>query len=291
MAPGALPGIHLVVYVTPGYFAAAGIPFLEGRSFMPLDPPRVALEVVVSRAFAERYWKTDSPIGKRIRLLVNGPWYTVAGVVGNVRDSALDRSVDQMVYCPLLPARDDLRWVPRDLAFMVRTSGDLAASTAAARSAIRGLDPSLPVYRVRPLIQVVANASARRSVTFLLLACATGVALLLGTIGLYAVMSYVVTLRTREIGLRLALGAQPSELVRSVCQQGLAVAVIGVGVGLAGALALTRLLAALVFEVSTTDPLVLAGSAIGLLLVAAVATWLPARRAASIDPSLALRSL
>ena len=290
MAPGALPGIHPVVYTTPEYFAAAGIPFLEGRSFMRPDPPRVALEAIVSRAFAERYWKTDSPIGKRLRILVNGPLYTVVGVVGNVRDSALDQSVDPIVYCPLLPAREDLRWAPRDLAFVVRTTGNQAAAMAATRSVIRGLDPSLPVYRVRPLTEVVSNASARRSVTFLLLACATGVALLLGMIGLYGVMSYVVALRTREVGLRLALGAQPSEVIRSVCRQGLTLAALGIGAGLAGALMLTRFLASLLFEVSTTDPAVLIGSAIVLLLIATIATWLPARRAASIDPSLALRS-
>jgi predicted permease len=290
MAPDALPGIHPVVYVTPGYFAAAGIPFLEGRGFLPLDPPRVALEVLVSRSFAERYWRADSPVGRRIRLLANGPWYTVVGVVGDVRDSALDRPIDAMVYCPLLPAREDPRWSPRDLVFVVRTEGDPAAVTAAARSVVRGLDASLPVYRARPLTDVVANASARRSVTFLLLAGAAAAALLLGAIGLYGVMSYVVALRTREVGLRLALGAQPHAIIRSMCQQGLAVAAVGIAVGLAGALVLTRFIAALLFEVSTTDPTVLVASAIGLLIVGAIATWLPARRAASIDPALTLRS-
>ena len=290
MAPGSLPGIHPVVYVTPGYFAAAGIPFLEGRPFMRPDPPRVALEVIVSRAFALRYWKTESSIGRRIRMLANGPWYTVAGVVGDVRDTALDRSVDQMVYAPLLPAREDARWTPRDLAFVVRTDRDPTALAAGVRSVVRGFDPSLPVYRMRPLTEIVANASARRSVTFWLLACATGVALFLGTLGLYGVMSYVVALRTREIGLRMALGAQPHEVIRSMCQQGLAVAIVGIGVGLAGALILTRFLAALLFEVSTTDTGVLVMAAVGLLLISTIATWLPARRAASIDPSVALRS-
>lgn len=288
MAPGSLPGIHPVVYVTPGYFRAAGISILEGRSFMRPDPPRVALEAVVSRAFANRYWKTDSAIGKRIRLIVGGPWYTVVGIVNNVRESALDHPVDQMVYCPLLPAREDMRWAPRDLAFVVRTEGGGAVSSAA-RSVVRGLDPSLPVYRMRPMIGLVADASARRSVTFLLLACATGVALLLGTTGLYAVMSYVVALRTREVGLRLALGAQPGEVIRAVCGQGLTLAAAGVVLGLGGALVLTRFLASLLFEVSAMDPAVLIESAIALLLVAGVATWLPARRAASIDPSLALK--
>ena len=290
MAPGSLPGIHPVVYVTPGYFAAAGIPFLEGHSFMRPDPPRLSLDVVVSRAFAERYWKTESPIGKRLRLLVTGPWYTVVGVVGSVRDSALDRPVDQMVYCPLLPAREDVRWAPRDLAFIVRTEGDPSSSTAAVRSVIRGLDASLPIYRVRLLSDVVTNASARRSMTFVLLACATGIALFLGTIGLYGVMSFVVALRTREVGLRMALGAQPHQVVSSICRQGLAVAIVGIGFGLFGAFVLTRFLATLLFEVSTTDATVLVLAAVGLLVVSATATWLPARKAASIDPALALRS-
>jgi len=210
--------------------------------------------------------------------------------VGSVRDSALDRAVDQTVYGSLLPAREDMRWAPRDLAFIVRTEGNTAASTAAVRSTVRGLDPTLPVYRLRPATQIVADASARRSVTFLLLACATGVAILLGAIGLYGVMSYVVALRTREVGLRLALGAQPSEVTRTVCGQGLAVAAVGIAAGLAGSVMLTRFLATLLFEVSTTDPAVLVLSSIGLLLVAAIATWLPARRAASIDPLLALKS-
>ena len=222
--------------------------------------------------------------------MVNGPLYVVVGVVGNVRDSALDRPVDPIVYCPILPAREDARWAPRDFAFVVRTAGDPSSSTAAIRSVVRGLDASLPVYRVRPLTEVIANASARRSLTFVLLAFATGVALVLGTIGLYGVMSYVMALRTREVGLRMALGAQPHEVVRSMCRDGLAVAIVGIGFGLAGAFALTRFLAALLFEVSTTDASVLAPAAAGLLLICAIAIWLPARKAASIDPALVLRS-
>jgi predicted permease len=291
MAPGSLPGIHSVVYVTPGYFAAAGIPFLDGHSFVRPDPRGSSLDVIVSRAFAERYWKIESPIGKRLRVLVNGPWYTVVVVVASVRDSGLDRPVDQMLYCPLVPAREDVRWAPRDLAFVVRTVGDPSASTAAVRSVIRGLDASLPMYGVRPLSDVVANASARRSITFLLLACATGVAVVLGTIGLYGVMSFVVALRMREVGVRMALGAQPAQVAGSICRQGLAVAIVGIGLGLVGALMLTRFLATLLFEVSTTDGSVLLLSAVGMLVVSAIATWLPARKAASIDPALALRSL
>jgi predicted permease len=278
------------VYVTPGYFAAAGVPFIEGRSFTRPDPPRVALEAIVSRAFAQRYWSEQSPIGRRVRILANGPWYTVVGVVGNVRDRALDRPEDEMIYCPLLPAREDARWTPRDLAFVVRTAGDPVAVTGAIRDVIRGLDPSLPVYRVRALTDLVGQAYARRSLTFLLIACASVVALLLGGIGVYGVMSYVVTLRTREIGIRLALGAQPDGVRRMVSRHGLAVASVGIALGLAGALVLTRFLAALLFEVSATDPTVFAMSTAFLLFLAAAACWIPARRAATVDPALALRA-
>ncbi len=291
IAPGSLPGIHPVLYVTPGYFAAAGIPFLEGRSFTRPDPPNVLLEAVVSRALAERYWANESPIGKRVRIYSRGSsWYTVVGVVGNVRDKALDQPEDQLLYCPLLPARDDPRWTPRDIAFVVRTVGDPDAVAGAARDVVRGLDPSLPLYRIRSLTDIVAQATARRTFTFLLVGGASGVALLLGAIGLYGVMSYVVTLRTREMGIRLAIGAAPDEVRRMVLRQGLAVAVVGIAVGLAGAAALTRFLAALLFEVSPTDPTVLGLAAALLLAVAVLASWLPARRAAVVDVASTLRT-
>jgi hypothetical protein len=165
----------------------------------------------------------------------------------------------------------------------VRTEGDPAAAPGAIRDVVRDLDPSLPLYRIRPLADIVAQASARRSFTFLLVGGASGVALFLGAIGLYGVMSYVVTLRTREMGIRLAIGAAPDKLCRMVLRQGLAVATLGIAVGLAGAMALTRFLAALLFEVSPTDPAVLAVAAALLLVVAVAASWIPARRAAVVD--------
>jgi len=288
--PGSLPGIHPVLYVTPGYFGATGIPFIAGQTFTRPDPPRVFLEAVVSRAFAERYWRNESPIGKRVRIFSNGPWYTVIGMVGSVRDRALDRPEDQMIYCPLLPAREDPRWTPRDIAFVVRTIGDPVAVAGAIRDVVRGLDPSLPLYRIRALADIVAQASARRSFTLLLVGGASGVALFLGAIGLYGVMSYVVTLRTREMGIRLAIGAPPDNVRRMVLRQGLAVAALGIAVGLAGAMVLTRFLAALLFEVSPTDPAIFALAAVLLLMVAVVASWLPARRAAVTDLASTLRT-
>ena len=290
MAPGTLPGIHPVAYATPGYFAAAGLPVVAGRTFARPEPPRADLEVVVSRAFAQRYWPKESPLGKRVRLLFNGPWYTVVGVVGDVRDTALDRPVDQLVYCPLLPPKEDARWAPRDIAFVARTSSNPMAAAGAIREVVRGLDASLPVYRVRPLTDVVAHASARRWVTFILIGCASGVALLLGAIGLYGVMSYIVVLRTRELAIRIALGAQPHEVRRMVHRQGLRVAAIGIALGVVGAIALTRTLSTLLYEVSPTDPLVLGLAAGFLLLVSVVSNWLPTRRIVTISPVTALNA-
>jgi predicted permease len=287
---GGLPGIHPVLYVTPGFFRATGIPLLAGRSFERPDPPRVSLDAVVSRAFAERYWKGESPIGKRVRILLNGPWYTVVGVAGDVRYTALDRPEDPLLYCPLLPAREDPRWTPRDVAFVARTSGDPAAVAGRIRDAVRGLDPSLPVYGIRNLTEIVARSSARRSFTFLLIGVASGVALFLGAIGLYGVLSYVVRLRTREMGIRLAIGAQAGEVRLLVLRQGLSVGGAGVAIGLAGAFFLTRFLSTLLFGVSPTDPVVLGLAALLLLVVAALASWLPARRAAVVDLADTLRA-
>jgi hypothetical protein len=292
LAPDALPGIHPVLYATPSYFEAAGIPFLEGRSFTRPDPPRVVLEAVVSRMLAERYWPNESPLGKRLRIFSNGPWFTVVGVVGDVRDRALDQPEDALLYCPLLPAREDPRWAPRDVAFVARTSGGAFAhggQTDAIRDAVRRLDSSLPLYRIRALSDIVEQASARRRFTLLLVVGASGMALFLGAVGLYGVLSYVVTLRTREMGIRLAIGAPPSDVRRMVLRQGLAVTALGVAAGLLAAILLTRFLGALLFEVSPTDPVVLALASVLLFLVAALASWLPSRRAACVDVARTLR--
>jgi len=288
LAPGSLPAIHPVAYATPDYFNAAGIPLLAGRSLARPDPPRTPLEVVVSRAFAERYWGTASAIGNRLRIVLNGPLYTVVGVSGDVRDTALDRPEDQLIYASILPPAADARWAPRDLALVARTASDPAAVTAAVRDAVRGLDPSLPIYRERLLTDVVAQASSRRALVFLLIGCASSVALLLGAVGLYGVMSYVVSLRTREIGLRIALGARPGQVRWMVARQGVEVAAAGIVTGLAGAVLVTPWLATLLFEVRPGDPVVLAAAAVLMLVVAGAATWLPARRAAAIDPARAI---
>lgn len=289
LPPGALPGIHPVSYVTPGYFRTMRIPLVEGEGFKPLDPPNVRLEVIVSRAFAERYWPGASAIGKRVRILINGPWYTVVGVAADVRDAALDQPADQIIYCPVLPPRDDQRWAPRDLAFAVRTAGDPGAAAGAVRAAIRRIDASLPLYRTQPLSDLVAQASARRELVLLLISAASVLTLLLGAIGLYGVMAYVVSLRRREIGIRIALGELPSSVAWIVARRAVSVAMLGIVVGLGSAMWLSKVLGALLFDVKPADPLVVVLAAVLILTLAAAASWIPARRAAAIDPALALR--
>ena len=289
MSPGALPHLHPVTYVTPDYFGAMGIPIAEGQSFMRPDPPRVDLEAVVSRAFAAQYWPDQSAIGQRVRILVNGPWYTVVGVAGNVRDSALDRPADPMIYCPLLPPAGDQRWMPRDLAVVVRTSGDPGATAGVIRSVIHRLDPSLPLYRTQILSDLVAHATARRRLVLRLLSIASAITLVLGAIGLYGAMAYVVSLRTREIGIRMALGERAAAVGWLVVRQGMVVAMLGIGVGLVGALGLARTLRAWLFDVAPSDPMVVVLSGALVLALTVAASWIPSRRAAAINPAITLR--
>jgi putative ABC transport system permease protein len=289
MSPGALPHLYPVTYVTPDYFGAMGISIIEGQSFVPLDPPHVHLEAVVSRAFAAQYWPHQSAIGERLRILVNGPWYTVVGVAGNVRDTALDQPADPMIYCPLRPPAGDERWMPRDLAVVVRTSGDPGAAAAVIRSVIRRLDPSLPLYHTQVLSDLVAHASARRTLVLRLLSIASAITLALGAIGLYGAMAYVVSLRTREIGIRMALGERAAAVGWLIVRQGMVVALLGIAVGVGGALELASELRAWLFDVTPSDPPVVVLSGALVLALTVAASWIPSRRAAAINPTIALR--
>lgn len=295
-SPSGMPNIHQVAYASPGYFRALGIPLVAGRTFERPDPARARLEVVVSRALADRYWRGDA-VGKRLRLMPQGPWLTVVGVAGNVRGTALDQPPDETVYLPLVSADaaaagdapDDPRWAPHGAAFVVRAT-DPARLAERIGATVRALDPAVPVYAVQPMTEIVARSAARASFTLLLLGIASAVALALGAIGIYGVISYAVSLRAREIAVRLALGACPAHVRRMVARQAVTVGAVGVALGLAAALATTRFMAMLLFGVAPTDPATLAGAAALLLAVALAAAWLPARRAAATDPAGALRA-
>jgi putative ABC transport system permease protein len=289
--PGTIPNIHQFAFTSPGYFRAMGIPLLEGRTFDEPDPDRVRREVVVSRALAERYWPGGHGIGKRVRMMPVGDWFTVIGVAGNVRGTTLEQSPDEMVYLPLVitPGFDTLRWTPRDVAVVVRSAGTPDLIGIPSEDAVRRADPSIPLYAARPMSDVVSHAEVRTRFTLLMLGIASSIALVLGAVGIYGVIAYLVSLRTKEIAVRLALGARAGEVRGMVVRQALVVAVIGVIVGIAGAVAMTRALASLLFGVSPTDFVTLISSAVALLIVASAASWLPARRAAAVDPALALR--
>ncbi|HSG40519.1 MAG TPA: ABC transporter permease [Thermoanaerobaculia bacterium] len=279
-------------FVSPGYFQALKIPVIEGRVFDRLDPERQPAEVVVSQALAQRFWPRGSALGKR---LVSGRpeenrWYTIVGVVGSVQHVGLDKEPDPAVYFSFIrPSLSDGEpYAPRSFSLAVRGRVDPASLLAPVRDAIWELDPNLPLADVRSLEEVVERSMARTSFTMLLLAIAAVVALLLGAVGIYGVISYVVSQRTREIGVRMALGARRRDISRMVLREGLAITLLGIAVGVAGALAVTRLMLALLFGVSPTDPATFAAVPVLLAGVALLASWLPARRAAAVEPLQAI---
>jgi len=295
LRPGTIPGIHAMAFVTAGYFQAMGIPLVAGRLFdrvdPSLDPSHRPREVVVSEAFAQRYWKGVSPVGRRIRMTVSDPWSTIVGVVGSVRDAGLDQPPAETVYMPLFTLdAAGMAWAPRDVAFVVRASGDDAQLIAPIRRIAGAIAPDLPVYAMTPMAAVVSHAAARTTFTLAILGIAAIIAMCIGAVGIYGVIAYLVSLRTREIGVRMALGAEPAQVRRMIARHALVDAGIGVAAGLAGALVLTRVLGSVLFGVSPTDPLALGGAAVVLVATALAASWLPARRAAALAPSIALRA-
>lgn len=298
LAQGEFPNLHQVSYASAGYFAALGIPLLEGRVFARTDPAILPLEVIVSRALADRYWPGAPARGKRVRLAPQGPWHTIVGVAGDVRGVALEQPPDEMIYLPLLTAPGNAvggaagpaRYTPREIAFVVRATGDPSRLAVPIEVALRATDGSVPVYQSRPMTEVVARATARTSLTLALLGVASLVALALGAVGIYGVLSYVVSLRGREIAVRMALGAGPSDVRRMVARQAAAMALAGIAAGIAGALVVMRVLSALLFGVKPTDLPTLFSAAALLLVVALVAAWLPATRAARVNAAAALRS-
>jgi predicted permease len=286
---GAVPPDHPLAYVSADYFATLGIPLRAGRPFAREDFAKPSTDVIASHAFAERYWKGESAIGKRVRPDLSGPWFTIVGVAGDVHLQSLDKAAEEVLYFPLVYAGETGPEVPGSVAIAIRTTGDPAALTPALRAAVRALDPSLPTYDERTMTARLGASAARTRFVMLMLGVASLVALLIGMVGLYGVLAYSVTLRRREIGVRMALGATARDVTRMIARRGIVLAVVGVGVGLFGAVALTRVLHGLLYGVSPTDPVALVGTCVMLLAVASIASVLPARRAAGINPIEALR--
>jgi len=268
--------------VTPGYFAALGIPLLSGRLFDERDRPESPPVVVVNRAFAERHWPGGDAVGRRI-VLSSGP-REIVGVVGDVREWGPGSEMLPAIYLPMGQRAD------RNVAFITRTEGGAAALTTAARAAIADLDPHLPLYRVLTMDQLLAERKSEDSALARVLGLFGGIALVLAVIGVYGVMAYSVAQRTREVGIRMALGAQAGAIQALVLRQGAKLAAAGAAAGLILALAVTRTLSAFLFGVSPFDVFTFALVTLAILAAALAASWIPARRATRVDPLVALRA-
>ena len=282
---------HAVAHVDGPYFQALRIPLFRGRTFGPQDAAHPVDEAIVSHAFAERYWPGTSPLGRRVRQL-GGRWHTVVGEVGDVRYDSLEEPPGETVYFPIVgggPQATDV-WLPSAISLIVRTAGGEGETLAAIRRIVAALDPTIPTYDEGSLRQLVYDASARARALAALLAIASAVTLLLGAVGLYGILAYSVSLRRRELGVRMALGARPADISRMVSLQGLRLAGVGIVLGTACALATSQLLRGLLYGVSPTDLVTLGATSAALLVVAFIASWIPAHRAAAVDPAEALQS-
>ena len=290
--PNELPILASNKNVDVGYFESLGIPIIEGRTMQDGDGAEGARAVVVSRAFARRWWPNGSPLGRHVRLGIdNEEWYQVVGVAENVRHEDLQKAPEEMVYWPATVGPAASPQTTRALDVLIRTaSADPTAFIATLRREVRALNTRIPVSNPRALSDVLQDATARVSFTLVLLAAAAGIALLLGIVGIYGVITYIVNQRTREIGVRMALGATARGVRSMVVRQGLTMAVAGVGIGVLGSMALSSVIGSLLFGIDARDPFTYVAVATALLTVAAAASWLPARRAAAVPPSIALRS-
>src|SRR3989441_979117 len=271
--------------VTLDYFNAMGIPLRNGRAFTSQDARPAAGVVIVTEAFEKHHFPGQSAVGKRIRLRssAEAPWLTVVGVVSDVRQTGLAKDVVPEVYSPELDDAGDA------LSFVIRVTGEPTGLISAVRGVMAEVEPNQALHNVITMEQRLANTTTSRRLNMTLLGSFATLAMLLAVVGIYGVMSYAVTQRRREIGVRMALGAQKSDVLGLIIHGGLRLTLLGVAIGLAGAFALTRYLSSLLYSVKATDPLTFISVAVALTGVALLACWLPARRAARTDPIVALR--
>jgi len=272
--------------VTPNYFQTMGIPLREGRDFTNADTDGALKVTIVDERLAREYWPNESPIGKRIRFgppESNEPWHTIIGVAGIVKHARLDRDTRESIYVPFLQ-------IPmRSMTIAARTSTHPESLAGAIRHEVQAIDKDQPVTDVMTMTTVVSRSVWLQRFYVILFAVFAALALVLAMVGIYGVMSYAVTQRTQEIGIRMALGAQAADVLKLILGNGMALITIGVAIGLAGAFALTRLLASLLFGVAPRDIKTFLGVSAVLIVVALLACFIPARRATKVDPLVALK--
>jgi putative ABC transport system permease protein len=273
--------------VINGYFATLGIPLTRGRLFGPDDTATAPARVIVNEAFVRRFFPSEDPLGKRVTF--NNPqnknvqWLTIVGVVADTRRGGLGRPAWAELYFPLTQSPDTR------LTVLIRTAGDPIAMARAAQEQVWAIDPSQPVSSIRTLEELLARGQANRRFTMMMLGVFAVVALLLAAVGIYGVIAYSTAQRTHEIGIRIALGATRVDVLHMVLRDGLRIGAFGTVIGVAAAAAASRLLSGLLFGISPHDPLTFVALPAGLLIVALLASWIPARRALAVEPSTALR--
>ena len=273
----------LITSVNPDYFRAMGIGLRAGRLINDGDTQEAPSVALLSETLARKLFPNEDPLGKRLSVAGGEKLTTVIGVVGDIRHQGLDRQSEAAVYL-------SYRQLPRPgVSLVLRSSVEPLGLAPALRAAVREVDPALPVYQVMTMDERLSNSVAARRFNLLLLGVFASLALLLAGVGVYGVISYVVKQRSHEVGIRLALGAQSADVMRLFIKQGMALVLLGVGLGLLGAFALTRVMTSLLFGVSANDSLTFAGVALLLSLIALLACYLPVRRAARVDPLVALR--
>jgi predicted permease len=290
-----LPPIRRFKFISPGFFKTVGNPLIAGRDLTWMDIYNLTPVVLVSENFAREYWgNPTAALGRQIRENSKDDWHEIIGVVGNELDDGASKKAPTVVYWPLMMKQfwgDPVHVIRFPMAFALRTpragSEQLVAEI---RQAVWSVDPNLPVADVDTQEDIYRKSMARVSFTMVMLALAGGMALLLGMIGIYGVISYSVTQKTREIGIRTALGASESQVVSMFVYRGLRLSIVGVALGLAGAVASTRLMTSLLFGVSAMDPLTYAAVAAAVIIAAVAASYVPSRGAARAVPLEALRA-
>jgi predicted permease len=283
---GPIENIDYYQVVSKDYFQTMGIRLMDGRLFDARDTSSSPDVIIVNQTLARTFYGNESPIGRRIQPNMDGAMCTVIGVVEDVKNAGIDRPAGTELYLPYTQKHGSGN---NDAFAVLRSNGDASSLAGAVRQEVQAIDPTIPVSHVRLMEDVLSSAQARPRFLTLLLSLFSGIALVIATVGIYGVISYSVARRSKEFGLRMALGARPTNILGLVLKQGVLLTGIGVVGGLIAALILTRLMASLLFGVTSTDPVTYLGVSVLLAAVAIIATYIPARRATQVDPIKILR--